>query len=139
MEATSSWLRMSLKVQRSPQTLAPIVLIDGECGFCIVASSFMKRRLRLGGVILPWQSFRPGSLGIDEVSLRREMWVIDGERRYGGSSAVAEWLRTGGVVTSAFGWLLSRPMVAPLARRIYSVVAANRHRIPGSWNHSCSV
>jgi predicted DCC family thiol-disulfide oxidoreductase YuxK len=110
----------------------PVLLFDGDCAFCTTCARFINRYLPTNAEIVPWQFADIAALGTTADRAARELlWVQPFGRIEGGADAVAALL-----VDSGRGWrLLGRLMQAPLldriARGIYQLVAANRHRLPG--------
>ncbi len=109
------------------------IFFDGECAFC------MAQRLRWGRIFerrgfvwLPLQT--PGTakrLGLSDTQLRQAMRLLlaDG-RTLGGADAWMEMVRS--VWWGWPLWLLScLPGVRQLLRKVYRVIAANRHCLGG--------
>jgi len=108
------------------------LLYDADCGFCTSSAAWLRRRgLRTG--IEPLQRGDPATLGVDVARARREIPFVGewGTVSYG-AAAIGEALMTGRGLWRVAGRLLSRPPVLWVARPAYAVVAANRHRLPGS-------
>jgi predicted DCC family thiol-disulfide oxidoreductase YuxK len=122
-----------------PDTMPPVIIYDGSCGFCRAALRFLLPRLALAGTIQPWQSTDLPAVGLTEHQARARMWFIQGDQHHGGAAAFAAWARTGNRSARAAGRLLSLPVVAPMAAGAYWLVARNRHRIPGPWEHACTL
>jgi predicted DCC family thiol-disulfide oxidoreductase YuxK len=59
-------------------------------------------------------------------------WIDSAGGLHRGALAISEALRAAGGAWGMIGWLSSRPPLSWLARGVYSVVARNRHRLPGS-------
>jgi predicted DCC family thiol-disulfide oxidoreductase YuxK len=117
----------------------PLVLYDGTCGFCAFVTAWLARRAGLAGELQAWQAADLASLGLTERQASRQLWFIGGRAASGGCAGVAAWLRTGRAPWRQFGRLLQLPVAAQLGSVGYRVVAANRHRIPGPWEHTCQV
>jgi len=119
-----------------PSRTRPVVIFDGDCGFCTTSATWIARRLhRADGQdpdLVPRQRAELEQLGTTQERASREvLWVdLDGEVS-GGAEALARWLRFRG---GAYGWLgrlLQAPVVSFLAAGGYRLVAANRYRLPG--------
>lgn len=117
----------------------PVLVYDGDCGFCHYGVTHIAARWRLPGRLLPWQSADLGSLGLDEADVRARIWYLaPASAPVGGAAAVAAWLAGGGWRTRVIAGLLRAPGMRSLAEVAYQVVARNRHRIPGPWERTCS-
>lgn len=108
------------------------LLYDADCGFCTSSAAWLQNR-GLTALIEPLQRADLGALGVDAVRAERQIPFVGerGEVSYG-AEAIGRALQTGGIGWRLVGWLLSHPPVLWVARPAYSVVAANRHRLPGS-------
>jgi predicted DCC family thiol-disulfide oxidoreductase YuxK len=110
----------------------PVLIFDGDCSFCTTCARFISRYLPTSAEIVPWQFADLAALGTTPERAQRELLGVRPSGRLdGGADAVASLL-----VDSEGGWrLLGRLMQLPLldwiARGLYRVVAANRHRLPG--------
>jgi predicted DCC family thiol-disulfide oxidoreductase YuxK len=117
----------------------PVVLFDGTCGFCRAAVRTLANRFSLTGRLLPWQSADLAAYGLTEQQVQARMWFVHGDRRSSGAAAFAAWAATGDRRARAAGRILSVPGIAQAAALGYWIVARNRHRIPGPWEHSCTI
>jgi predicted DCC family thiol-disulfide oxidoreductase YuxK len=113
----------------------PLLVYDGDCGFCTSTAEWIWRRWTSGASAVPWQELQPeglNGLGLTEADVRREVWWIDASGgRVGGHRAVAAALGEAGGWWGAVGRVLTLPPVDPLARVGYGLVARWRHRLPG--------
>ena len=114
----------------------PLVIFDGDCGFCTSSAHWLARRLnRRPGpnvALAPWQFTDLAALGTTAERAQREaLWVgTDGEIR-GGAAVFAEWLTFRGGAYAVAGRLMNLHLVRSLAAAVYRVIAKNRHRMPG--------
>jgi len=110
----------------------PILIYDGDCGFCTSAVRLVERRLRPRCTIEPWQVTDLRSLGIPRQRAASEvLWVTPSGEVHRGAQAVAELLLHTGRLWHDVGALMGRPPVSWLASGVYTVVAGNRGRLPG--------
>ena len=115
-------------------------MYDGTCGFCRYVVSRLSERWRLPGRRVAWQSADIGALGLTEEQVRARMWYLaPGMAPVGGGVAFAAWLATGGPGARRVASLLRAPGVRAVTEFVYRLVARNRHRIPGPWEHSCAM
>ena len=117
-------------------SVLPLVIFDGDCSFCTTSASWIARRLhRTDGpdaYLLPRQQADLAVLGTtDERASREVLWVGTDGAVQGGAEAVAQWLRFRGGPYGWVGRILQAPGVSALAARLYRLVAAHRHRLPG--------
>jgi predicted DCC family thiol-disulfide oxidoreductase YuxK len=116
----------------------PVLLYDGDCGFCTSAVHALRRRLHLGATASPWQSADLETVALTPEDASRAVWFVDGERRCSGAQAVAAWLGTGARPLRWVGAVMGAPGARVLAQAVYRVVARNRERIPGPWDRTCA-
>jgi predicted DCC family thiol-disulfide oxidoreductase YuxK len=110
----------------------PVLLYDGDCGFCTRCAELLDRWVRTSATLTPWQLADLDALGTTPSRAEREvLWVGTDGRIEGGAAAVARVLRTGGRGWRVLGVLLSLPPVRWLGSVLYRLIAHNRHRLPG--------
>lgn len=119
---------------------APVLVYDGECGFCRRCVAWVERRLPRRPSIVAWQSADLAALGLTEERCRAALqWV--GAPRAGarpirsGHLAVAGLLRHAGGAWCAVGVLIATPPISWAAAAVYGWVARNRHRLRGVPPH----
>ena len=110
-----------------------VLVYDGECGFCVRSARWIEARLPAGVGVEPWQSLDLEELGLSEQEAKAAVWWIDGHgastRRARGAEAIGRSLVAAGGAWKTAGLLISHPPLLWLARPIYALVAANRHRL----------
>ncbi|GAA1088662.1 thiol-disulfide oxidoreductase DCC family protein [Nocardiopsis composta] len=117
----------------------PVLVYDGDCGFCTSSVRLAERRLAPGVRAVPWQR-----AGLPEATERRALEEVlllhpDGRRIWGGSDAVAVLLLTGPHrALRPLGLLLRAPVLRGVGAAAYRWVARNRYRMPGG-TPACSV
>jgi predicted DCC family thiol-disulfide oxidoreductase YuxK len=110
----------------------PVLVYDGDCGFCTRAAAVARRLLPPGCAVTPWHATDLVSLGVTAARARREvLWVSRTGRVTGGARAVAEALRAAGGLWATLGIALRVPPLSWAAQGVYRLVAANRMRLPG--------
>lgn len=111
--------------------MVPILLYDGDCGFCRRCAGFARRWVRPRARIEPWQSVNPEDLGVTvEQCVEAVQWV-GGEPRSGGR-AVAATLQAGVFPWPLIGSVLDAPVMRPAVDIAYRWVARHRHQLPGT-------
>ncbi len=116
----------------------PVLLYDGDCGFCTSSVRFAERRIGLRARPVPWQSADLAALGTTRERADHEVLWVEGGRVYGGAQAVARLLIAAGAPWSLPGFLLRLPPLRWAAHWVYRLVSANRHRLPGG-TPACSL
>ncbi|WP_030908395.1 thiol-disulfide oxidoreductase DCC family protein [Streptosporangium amethystogenes] len=109
----------------------PVLIFDGDCGFCTTSVRFAERRIGVRALVVPWQFTDLPALGVTRERAEREvLWVQDGGV-YGGAQAVARLLIAAGLPWSPLGFALRVPPLRWAAQGLYRLIAGNRHRLPG--------
>lgn len=111
----------------------PILIFDGDCGFCTMSVNFMRRWIRPRAEILAWQFADLDALGLTEVECTEAVqWVPTSGDHTSGAAAVANVLRAAPVPWPVAGVVMAAPLVRVAADRVYKLIAKNRFRLPGS-------
>lgn len=109
----------------------PLLVFDGDCGFCTTSARAGQRWLRLPNVE-PWQFLDLDALGVTEDACSDAVQWIDAD---GGvvsaERAVIAALRHAGGIWKVLGGLLALPGIRAIAGAVYRWVARNRYRLPG--------
>mgnify|MGYP002655112288 CR=1 FL=1 len=108
-----------------------LFVFDGDCAFC--SSSMRVLRKMTNGRIesAPYQFLNLDQLGILRSEAESAVQYLSNEKRYRGAEAIAHCLMDSKTIWSALGWIMRAPVILSFAEIIYSLVAANRHRLPG--------
>ncbi|MEY9210922.1 DUF393 domain-containing protein [Thermobifida halotolerans] len=114
---------------------APLLVYDGDCGFCVSWVRAVERRVTdgVGVETAAWQD-----LDLDEPLRRRareEVLLLhpDGRRVWGGVDVAAVLLlNSAHPYWRPLGSLLRRPVIRDAGAALYRWVARNRHRLPGA-------
>lgn len=129
-----------------------MLVYDGDCRFCVSRARWFQRRAgkssRLSktsgtadgqasqtstenSTAVAWQDLDLAEVGLTEDVVTREAVWIDAEgRQFAGHAAIAKSLIHIGGLWGVAGRLLRVPPISWLARLVYRIVAANRHRMP---------
>ena len=132
-----------------------MLVYDGDCRFCVSRARWFQRRAdrssRLSktsgtadgqasqasqanaenSTAVAWQDLDLAEVGLTEDVVTREAVWIDAEgRQFAGHAAIAKSLIHIGGLWGMAGRLLRVPPISWVARLVYRVVAANRHRMP---------
>jgi len=112
----------------------PVLVFDGDCGFCTTCARFLARRVLAGQSVSvsPWQGLDLAELGLTPHRCRAAVqWVGHGGQVASGHRAIAAALRCGNHLWRPVGALLVAPGFSWLAGRIYSWIAGHRDALPG--------
>ncbi|MEV4947673.1 DUF393 domain-containing protein [Streptomyces sp. NPDC053755] len=117
----------------------PVLLFDGDCGFCGRSIEVLRRTVRPRVDLVPWQCADLAALGVTEDRADREvLWISPAGTVLGGPRALSAVLMSGRRRWWGLGLVLRLPPVAWPARGVYRVIAKNRHRMPGGTS-ACSL
>lgn len=109
----------------------PLLVYDGDCGFCTASARLAERWLHLADVE-PWQFLDLASLGLTAEQCGAAVQWVDGSGRVAsGERAVIAALRHAGGAWGVVGRVLAVPGIRLLASAGYRLVARHRHRLPG--------
>lgn len=109
----------------------PVLIFDGDCGFCSTAARFAQRRVGLTSVAA-WQQINLDRVGLDEALVRAAVhWVDEQGGAVAGADAIAAALEHRGGPWGAAGRLLMLPGIHAAASGMYRLVARYRYRLPG--------
>ncbi len=115
----------------APGTGRPLLIFDGDCGFCTTSARTGQRWLGLDHVA-PWQFLDLGELPVTEEQCRAAVqWVAADGTVAAAHEAVIAALRHAGGVWAVPGRILALPGLRRLAGVVYRAVAHNRYRLPG--------
>jgi predicted DCC family thiol-disulfide oxidoreductase YuxK len=109
----------------------PVLVYDGDCSFC-TSSVRLLERIGPEAEVVAWQLTDLTEMGLtEEQAAAAVQWVsIDGTVR-SGHEAIAAALKSADGIWKVVGSVILLPGVSWLAARVYRLVAANRHRLPG--------
>ena len=109
----------------------PVLVFDGDCGFCTTSARVGQRWLGLADVE-PWQMIDLDELGLTEEQCSSAVqWVDAAGHVSAGERAVIAALRSAGGAWAWLGRVLAVPGVRHLAAVVYRLIAKFRYRLPG--------
>jgi predicted DCC family thiol-disulfide oxidoreductase YuxK len=114
------------------EKIKPVVVYDGQCGFCRTEINKLRKRDKEG--LLEFVPRQESSLErrfpeIMSVDFEEGMLLIKADRQIEvGADAFYEIWRCL-PDTKGSAWLLEVPLVKPMGRLVYKLIAANRHRL----------
>ncbi|WP_433324015.1 thiol-disulfide oxidoreductase DCC family protein [Spirillospora sp. CA-294931] len=110
----------------------PVLVYDGDCGFCTSSVRFLERRVPTEARVVPFQFADLDALGTTAERAEYEvLWVDRKGRVFGGAQAVSRLLTGAGGLWRLLGAVIRVPPVRWVAQGVYRLIARNRHRMPG--------
>lgn len=116
-------------------TIRPTLVFDGDCAFCTSSVDWLRRWCRPAVRFVPWQHLDLAAHGLTEAQVTSAVqWlsIADGAPVRSGAAAVARVLLRSRWPWRPIGALMLVPPISWLAGLVYRIIAANRHRLPGS-------
>jgi predicted DCC family thiol-disulfide oxidoreductase YuxK len=108
------------------------LVFDGDCAFCSSTARLLRRHVPARAAIVPWQRADLAALGLTAADCEQAVqWVEPGVRRSAGALAFAHYLQAAGPPWRWLGRLLGLRPAQAVARPAYTLIARNRHRLPG--------
>jgi predicted DCC family thiol-disulfide oxidoreductase YuxK len=115
---------------RPPQR--PILLFDGDCGFCTTSATWAHHHLPGHPAIQPWQHADLDAYRITEAECASAVqWIDQRGMAHAGAAAIARVLQDSGGAWRLLGTAGSFPPGSWLSRATYTLIARHRHRLPG--------
>jgi predicted DCC family thiol-disulfide oxidoreductase YuxK len=121
----------------------PVLVFDGDCGFCTSSVEWLKRWCRPAVRTVPWQHLDLAEHGLTQAQVTTAVqWLPSGDDAdapvRSGAAAVARVLLHSRWPWRPLGALMLVPPISWLAAAAYKVIAANRYRLPGG-TPACAV
>ncbi len=110
----------------------PLLVFDGDCGFCTTWVRRLEKILTRFPEAQPWQWLDLDEVGLSLDDVTHYAWVLVGDRRYRGHAAAAALLMMQPQYGIRFvGRMLVTPPFSWAAALGYAFIARFRHRLPG--------
>jgi predicted DCC family thiol-disulfide oxidoreductase YuxK len=111
----------------------PVLLFDGECGFCTAAVEWLARRLERRTRLLAWQRADLAACGVSREQAAASVWWIEpGGAHWHGAAAAAHALASCRPPWKQLGHALLAPGLRRAAAAAYWLVARVRRWLPGT-------
>lgn len=117
-----------------PPYTRPVLIYDGDCGFCTTTAMWVKGQLTTPISVVPWQEISDlGDLGLTVEDVTTAVYWVDayGRTARGHVAAGRALLR----MKPPYAWLGPLCLIPPtswIAAALYRLVAKNRMRLPGA-------
>jgi predicted DCC family thiol-disulfide oxidoreductase YuxK len=109
----------------------PVLLYDGDCGFCTSSARWIERR-KIDAAIIAWQFAEVERYGITaQQASSAVQWVAADGRVSQGHEAIARALGRGGLALRILGKLLVLPGISAVSGVGYRLISKYRDRLPG--------
>ncbi len=110
----------------------PLVLFDGDCGFCSASVRGMQGRwFRAEVTAEPFQRVDLAAYGLTTEGCGQSLHVLDGAAVFTGGQAIARILRSARGPWPLVGAVMSAPGIRWGVERCYRLIARHRHALPG--------
>jgi predicted DCC family thiol-disulfide oxidoreductase YuxK len=111
----------------------PLLIFDGDCGFCTASVRWGQRWIKRMPVATPYQQLDLGLFGLSETDCTTAVqYVARDQHVYAAHDAVSSLLLAAGRGWWVLGALMRLPGIHWLSGVVYRWVARNRHRLPGA-------
>jgi predicted DCC family thiol-disulfide oxidoreductase YuxK len=118
---------------------SPLLLIDGDCAFCMRTAQWVRTRVRPSAPLVPYQSVDLATFSTTaEECSQAVQWVENGRVVASGGRAVCRTLATAPQPWKSLATLMSAPGASWVVDRVYELVAKNRQRLPGATD-TCAI
>lgn len=115
--------------------ISPVLIFDGDCGFCARSAAWVARAWSGSAQALAWQQLGAEGLvqlGLSVPEAQEAAWWVDVEGRlFRGHRAVGKALAAGRGWRRLAGLAILVPPGCWVAAGIYPLVVRWRHRLPG--------
>lgn len=116
----------------STATGKPVLIFDGDCGFCTSTSNFIAAKSSAPMNVHAWLLIDVGLYGLTKEQTAAKVYFVTGGKAFAGHEAFAQiLLAQRNWLLKAVGFVLMHPPIAWIAKPGYSLVARYRHKLPG--------
>jgi predicted DCC family thiol-disulfide oxidoreductase YuxK len=117
----------------------PVLLFDGDCGFCTTCANWMRHHIRRLDTTIPYQRADLDALGVTAAQCEQALqWVAADGAVHSGELAVAHVLIDAGKGWAVIGRAIRLPGIRQISGVGYRWIARNRQRLPGG-TPACSL
>ena len=110
----------------------PLLIFDGDCGFCTTTANYIAKRSNNSIEIKPWQYVDFTNLPVTSAQCADQVYFLIDGVPYGGHEAFAMILKSQrNVLLKAFGSILMLKALRFITKPAYRLTAKYRHKLPG--------
>ena len=107
----------------------PVLIFDGECGFCRRRAQWLRSHAKVELQIIAWQDADLEAFAVTADQCQQRVQWVDGTKRASGGAAIARCLQVCAQPWRSFGAVMQWPVIRIFTELGYRLVAANRGRI----------
>ena len=110
----------------------PVLIFDGDCGFCTTTANWIEKNSRIAVEIQPYQWAKLADFGLTEKEAADKVQLVVDGKIFAGHHCMAKLLLIQPNLLLRFvGAVMVMPGVDPISAKVYAWVAANRQELPG--------
>ena len=110
----------------------PLLIFDGDCGFCTTATNFILKHTSTPIDAEPFQYIEPNDYGLTLEQVKAKVYLVLEGKNFAGHEAFARLFQIQkNPLVKGFGKLILIPPFVWLARPGYALVAKYRQKLPG--------
>lgn len=111
---------------------APVLIFDGDCGFCTTTANWIKKNSKVALEIAPYQWTELGQYGLTTEEAAAKVQVVVGDKVFAGHYCMSKLiLIQPNVLLKLVGAVMVLPGLDSISARVYEWIAANRQKLPG--------
>ena len=111
---------------------APVLIFDGDCGFCTTTANWIKKNSRVALEIAPYQWTELGQYGLTTEEAAAKVQVVVGDKVFAGHYCMSKLLLIQpNILLKLVGAVMVLPGLDSISARVYEWIAANRQKLPG--------
>jgi predicted DCC family thiol-disulfide oxidoreductase YuxK len=111
---------------------APVLVFDGDCGFCTTTANWIKKNSIVALEIAPYQWTDLEQYGLTAEEAAAKVQLVVGDKIFAGHNCMAKLLLIQpNVLLKLVGAIMVMPVIDPISARLYTWIAANRQKLPG--------
>lgn len=111
---------------------APVLIFDGDCGFCTTTANWIKKNSKVALEIAPYQWTELGQYGLTAEEAAAKVQVVVGDKVFAGHYCMSKLLLIQpNILLKLVGALMVLPGLDSISAKVYEWIAANRQKLPG--------